>query len=460
MSMTTKEKIEEVETKIAVEKITVDKFGQTFQVYPWFKGRLFHKRNTGTETLQKKGVYLIWKQLISVFYGCWNFFGKYDIWAFTGSAERKQIDGKYYDKLFDFIGNESGKKTLLIELRLFNYYPYRKIASRRAISKSVFIFVEEFYGRFILRLPKVNNQEILDALNAEFEDKISEKEVIRKYLAQYKMMLFWLKVMPNPKVVFLSVAYTNFGYIRAFKEKGIEVVEFQHGLITKNHQAYIYKKEMDPIQFPDQLVTVGEAEIEVFSKENSFPPLQIVPVGSFILDHYYAKDVKEGFSRPVKLLFSFQDGIIGDKLAEFLIELIPKLEDHAEVTIQTRRTPAESYKSKYKELENARFSNEDFYTSLLNCDVHVTVYSTTAVEALSLGRQNILINIDNLSVEQLHSKLGKNEFTTVVEDTQSFVKAVKGLKEVNKEIIIQSNLNNIKPNYKENISKFLNQLKL
>ena len=457
--MTTKEKVEDIESKIAVDQITVEKFGRTFQIYPWLKGRLFHKEITGTETIQTKTGKLFVKQLLSIFYGIWNIFGKYDVWSFTHSGDRRLINEKYYDKIFDFAGNEGGLKVLLIEMRLVNYYPYRKIASKRLISKSMFVFLEEFYGRFILRLPKVENQHLLDELNAEFSGEVSQNEIVRKYLSQYKMMRFWLRILPNPKVVFLSVSYTNFGYIRAFKEKGIEVVEFQHGLITKNHNAYFYKTTLDPIQFPDQLVTVGECENEVFDDENKFPPVKLFPVGSHILDHYTEKDKKQGFSNPIKLLFSFQDGVIGDKLAQFIIEILPELEGIAEVIIQTRRTPAEVYKAKFKELEKIHFSEKDFYMTLLECDVHVTVYSTTAVEALTLGRQNILVNIDNFSVEQLDSKLGENEFTTVVEDVQSFVKAVKELKDVDKNKIIQSNLNNFKPGYKENVLEFLKQYK-
>ena len=36
-------------------------------------------------------------------------------------------------------------------------------------------------------------------------------------------MRLLLHILPNPKVVLLSVSYTNFGYVRAFKEKGIKV---------------------------------------------------------------------------------------------------------------------------------------------------------------------------------------------------------------------------------------------
>ena len=140
-----------METSIDVRKIKVKRFGKTFEIYPWLKGRLFHKMITGHETFQKKDLSLYLKQLLSLFYGCWNIFGRYDIWVFTTSMERRLVDGKYVDKLFDYIGNELGYKTLVFELRVFQYIPYRKIASRKAISRSVLMLMETLYAKLFLR---------------------------------------------------------------------------------------------------------------------------------------------------------------------------------------------------------------------------------------------------------------------------------------------------------------------
>ncbi|MDG1036932.1 MAG: hypothetical protein P8H43_01680 [Crocinitomicaceae bacterium] len=454
--MTTQEKIEDIEGKIDVNTITVEKFGRVFQIYPWLRSKILYKEQTGTETLQKKTIGLLFRQVLSVFYGCWNLFSKNEIWAFTNSTERRLVNGKYYDKLFDYIGNECGKKMLLIELRLFTYYPYRKIASKRAVSKSIFILLEEFYSRFILRLPKITNEEVLVELNLQFESSISQKEIIKKYLSQYRMMRFWLKVLPNPKVVYVSVSYTNFGYIRAFKEKGIQVVEFQHGLITSNHSAYWYKQSFDPVQFPDQIVTVGEQELNVFGNGNAFPVKDVIPVGSFILDHYSDKDEKSYFSQPLRVLFALQDTAIGDKFASFIADLSEQI-NSIEIIVQTRRTSPEYYLKKYPALHSVEFSNDSVYAALIESDVHVTVYSTTAIEALSLGRQNILVNIDGLSVTHLSSKLKDNPFTKIVDTVPSFIAAIEKIQFIDKRVIQESNRFNIKPGYKHNIQNFLNR---
>jgi predicted transcriptional regulator len=456
--MTTKERIENIESRLNVDRVTVKKFGEEFQIYPWLKGRLFHKEITGSESMQKKTFGLMIKQLLSVFYGCWNVFGRYDIWAFTSSMERREINGKYYDKLFDYIGNESGKKTLIIELRLFKYYPYRKIASNRAISKSIFIFMEEFYSRLFLKMPTIENRDVLNQLYKEFEGTISERSVMRKYLAQYRIMKFWLRLFPNPKKVFMSVSYTNFGYVRAFKEAGIEVVEFQHGLISKNHSAYFYKSEFNPIQFPDVIATIGEEEVDVFDEENNFAVQKVIPIGSYVLDRFSALNNKTSLSHPIKVLVALQDGVIGDQLANFISDVLPKLKGLAEITFQPRRTKPEYYQEKFSNLKEVSFSRNQFYQEVLEHDVHVTVYSTTAIEALSLGKQNVLVNIENQSVEQLQDKVGTNEYTNVVNSQEEFVEVLKEISFVEKDKVIASNEHNVKANYKTNITNLFKEL--
>jgi hypothetical protein len=455
--MTTRDKLIELETTVPVDKLIVKKFGKDFQVYPWLKGRLFHKAITGKETHQKKGLMLALRQLRSVFYGWWNIFRRYDIWAFTNSSERRLVNGKYHDKLFDYVGNNSGKKTLIIELRLFSYFPYRKVASKYAISKSMFIFLEEIYSKLFLRSVKLADTKILDEINSKFESAINEKEVIRKYLAQYRFMKFWLSIFPNPKVVLMSVAYTNFGYIRAFKEKGIKVVEFQHGLITGNHHAYNYAKSLEDNQFPDLIVTIGEREVNVFGDQNLFPTKSIRPIGSYILDYYSSLGREINDSKTV-LLFTLQDGEIGDKLASFIEQLIPKVSTHTELIILPRRTPSAYYLQKFPGLKERHFSSSPFYQLVLKADVHATVYSTTAVEALSLGTGNILVNIDGASNQQLGAVLSENEYTHFVDTAEEFISSMKKLESAMKDDIAQSNTINVESGYKENVAKLVDEL--
>lgn len=456
--MTTHDQVYDIETRIDVKRIKVRRFGKEFEIYPWLKGRIFHKLVTGHEAFQKRNFSLYIKQVFSLFYGLWNLFGKYDIWVFTTSMERRYVDGKYIDKLFDYIGNELGYKTLIFELRVYQYIPYRKIASKKAVSRSVIMLVETIYAKLFLRNIQIEGSDHLKELLNTVEGGIDHPWAIRKYLAQYKVMKTMLKWFPNPKLVLLSVSYTNLGYIRAFKEAGIKVVEMQHGVITKNHQAYNYAVEFDPIQFPDVLWTSGECQQTVFDHENEFPTKVIRPVGSYIIDHYRHSHSQRKDTGKKKVLFAMQEGEVGAKLVDFILQLSEQYVNELEIIIQPRRMAPQDYIRKWPELVNVSFSNSNFYLAVGKVDIHSTIYSTTAIEALSLGVPNILINIDNQSKEQLGNEIGNNPYTRIVETPIEFMEALNKFGFVSSSEVIKSNAFNILPDYKKNIKEAINEL--
>ena len=455
--MSTKNRVTEVETSIDVRKIKVKRFGKTFEIYPWLKGRLFHKMITGHETFQKKDLSLYLKQILSLFYGCWNIFGRYDIWVFTTSMERRLVDGKYVDKLFDYIGNELGYKTLVFELRVFQYIPYRKIASQKAISRSVLMMMETLYAKLFLRKIELEGEEELKQLLKTVEGGVDHPWLIRKYLAQYRIMTMLLKRFPNPKLVMMSVAYTNFGYIQAFKEKGIKVIEMQHGVITDNHHAYFYATEMNALQFPDVIFTNGECQKEVFTGDNKFPVEEVVPVGSYIIDHYKHRNTSRQ-NKKMQILFAMQEGEIGDQLVDFILHLSKEHDNKLDIVIQPRRMEPSDYKQRWPELVNVGFSSLSFYDAIGEVDAHSTVYSTTAIESLSMGVPNILVNIERQSREQLGNVIGNNPYTHIVDTPKAFVEVLEKLKEVNGEEVMNSNAYNIKPGFKKNIKEVLKSL--
>jgi hypothetical protein len=253
----------------------------------------------------------------------------------------------------------------------------------------------------------------------------------------------------------MSVGYTNFGYIRAFKEKGIKVVEVQHGIISKNHHAYYYRKKFDSYQFPDVLLTVGEKELEVFDNQNNFPVSNVIAVGSYIIDSYSSEQKVKSQKQTPSVLFTLQDGVMGAKLIEFILNLKRISGSDIEILVQPRRNGKEFYTSQIPEVQDLNFSLNDFYSTVVTTDIHSTVYSTTAIEALSLGVPNILVNIDNQSKEQLSEALEGNRFTAIIETPQEFIEALQRFKSYSAEEVRSSNNRNIKSNYRVNIKDVL-----
>ncbi len=133
------------------------------------------------------------------------------------------------------------------------------------------------------------NDEYLKSFILENGIKVNTNYAIRKNIAQYKVMYKFFKKRPEIKHVFLTVSYTNFGLIKACKELGIQVIEIQHGVINTEHYGYNYFYTPQQCQYPDFLLTLGNADCEFFKSSPLSKFLTPVSIGSFIIEYYLQK---------------------------------------------------------------------------------------------------------------------------------------------------------------------------
>ncbi|MCH1479886.1 MAG: hypothetical protein L7U23_07285 [Crocinitomicaceae bacterium] len=444
-----------IETKHNVQSITARKFNRTFEIYPWIKAKVFHKMVLGKESLASKSTKSLLGQFKSLFYGTWNLFiRKYEIWAFTTSVERIKIEGKFTDKLFDRISSFSKGNVLIIEFQYFKKYPLKKVASKYVSSKALFLLSEEIYSRFFLRKTQIKNKAIIKEIEASLKCSVNADAIVKKNLAQYRMMKFWLKILPNPKYVFLTVSYNHYGYIRAFKESGIPVVEFQHGVISANHQAYNYIAQLEPIQFPDVISVFGENENTYLNEQSNMPIQYAHVIGRSIIDHYYSLAKENETIQTISV--ALQDGPIGNKTIEFLLAFNRCSEKKYIFNLVPRRTSEASYKKDFEFPDNFKFTKENIYHTISHSDVNVTAYSTVAIEALSLGKRSYLINIENKAKEVFLSILGDNPYVHFVDEPNELTELLsKHERNPKKHEVNLSNDVNISSNYKQNCINLL-----
>lgn len=454
--MDVKRKIAAVEA-LPVEEITVRKFGRKFQVYPWIKSRIFHKVIMGNEVLQEKTSSVLKDQLRSLFYGFFSFFRKYDAWAFTTSSERVLLDGKYMDKVMDPLTIAKPIRLLVVELQLFKKYKRSEVASKKVVSRAWIIFLEEIYMRLFLRKITVEGREVLSEIEEELGNKVEVNSIIRKYLAQYRVMKFLLWLLPKPKVVFLTVSYANFGYIKAWKEAGIRVVEMQHGLIGDGHYGYVYHKIIDAEQFPDEILVFGEQDQEFFATQTVIPIKRAIPVGRYILDHY--KRNAAANSIPVKtILVSLQDSEWSTALLNFILEIDRVEPGKYNWVIQPRRTPEAVYREQYDFPSNFVFSHASVYEAIGKTDAHLTIFSTTAIESLSIGKPTFLYDFEGAATTYLGQFLASNPNAYFCATVEAFIQTCSTIKMVGQEEIAQSNSSNISSGYLTRISDYLDEV--
>ncbi len=454
--MDIKGKIVEVE-KLPVEDIKVSRFGKDFEVYPWIKSRIFHKVMMGNEVLQEKTSSVFKEQLRSLFYGFFSFFKRYDAWAFTNSSERVLLEGKMLDKVMDPLAIARPIKLLVVELQLFKRFKRSEVTSKKVVSRAWIVFLEEFYMRIFLRKVNFQGEKILTEIETVLNEKVETSSIIRKYLAQYRVMKFLLWLLPKPKVIFHTVSYANFGYIRAWKEAGIRVVEMQHGLIGDGHYGYVYHKALNENQFPDDILVFGEQDQQFFEKQTVIPIKRSVPVGRYILD-YYKRTAVLNQVPVISILVSLQDSEWSTALLDFVLKIDQQEPGKFNWIIQPRRTPESVYRKQYDFPDNFTFSESSVYEAIGKTDAHMTIFSTTAIESISIGKPTFLYDFENAATTYLGLFLSSNPNAYFCASVESFFDACNNLKLVSADEIADSNRLNISSDYLSKISEYLDEV--
>ena len=140
-------------------------------------------------------------------------------------------------------------------------------------------------GMFTLRRCKIKNESILEDINKEYGLSVDYLKLIRRFNA--RRIVFGLLFRRNkPKVVLLSCYYGLLEpAIKAAKDSGATVIEFQHGFIGDEHPEYNVYAELDRGCFPDYLAVFGRRDVETFKNSRFIEPQHVYPVGSFYIEY-------------------------------------------------------------------------------------------------------------------------------------------------------------------------------
>lgn len=449
------ESIKELEQRKDLSAIKVLHKGKSFEVYPWVKPYIFSRIQQGDKPKTNSASKLF--QLKRLFSGLSFIFKKPSNLIFSNSLERRELNDGVYDKLFHAIDDSD-----LIEKKLFfetkiptNYYQRSSYKNKQVVSRSIFYLLEMMYAKLFLRSLKVENASLISEVATGYDINYA----VRKNLAQYYITRLYLKYNKNVKNVFLTGAYLNFGQILAFKEKGIKVVELQHGVINKEHYGYSYEYTPLKNQFPDFILTFGKSD-ETFMNQGGLAQfVEAKAVGSFILDYYLSKSSKEKMIEDVEIVaISLQDCSTGISAMEEFIDLA-KRNPNIQFRLKRRRLPLSFYQEKFQFPDNMTFEEDlNVYELIVNADIHITAYSSCALEAPTLGTPNVLMNIDNKAKEYYKEKLLEENSNWYCANGEEASKTIQLIKQILIKDIMNQNADNIAPNYQLNLNSFLKQL--
>jgi hypothetical protein len=447
--------IKKVDLDYSVENILIN--GKQF--WPLFRVFFFDAQYVkgGTQTsfslFEKIGF------LFSSFYGFFKWFVKADYLVLSNSDQRKEINDFFVDKSADYI-NLSISNTLHIELPVFKHFSRNKLKFKRVVSHLPLRFLEAIYSKLFLRNAKIDGLEIIDKLNSDFNLSISGKDIGMRFLAQYQIMK-WLLVVKKPKAIFLTVSYMKHGYVLAARDLGIPVIEMQHGIVTKSSFGYTNYKKVNPFLFPNYFLSYGEGVKDVFTDGNyTFSQSQIIPIGHYYLD-LILKGKEGAFvlnkqieNADVSVSVSLQDDSVGNQIVPILMDVANKRPNWIIVFVPRKKEPAE-----YKKMNlpaNIIFLPElNVYEVIALCDVHTTVFSTCAIEAPTLGKPNVLINLENKAKEYFSSTLTDARVTRFANSAEGFIEEIEKKSFPDEEQIKESNKHVMVSGFDGNLKKAL-----
>ena len=449
--------IRDFETNCNPQEIKVKYGDNDFEVYPWIKPFIFSRLQTGEKP--KSRDINMWFQFKQIFSGWHFFFGKYKTVIFSNSLERRDLDDGVYDKLFHYISmQKSLHPSLTIEAKFpSNHFPSKKYKNPICVSRSFLFLKELVYRKFFLRNISILNDEYLKSFILKNGIKVNTNYAIRKNIAQYKVMYKFFKKRPEIKHVFLTVSYTNFGLIKACKELGIQVIEIQHGVINTEHYGYNYFYTPQQCQYPDFLLTLGNADCVFFKNSPLSKFLTPVSIGSFIIEYYLQKSSKTRVSEKTRVVISLQDCETGVESVKDFIRLA-ELNPSVDFYFKRRRLSMEFYSEQFTFPSNVHFdNNKNIYDLIVFCDVHLTAYSSCAIEALSLGTPNILYNLNDKANQYYSEKLPRGNHNIYCNSVEMIHNSLQDLikSKCLTDRIHDSNDNNIRSNYNNNVNSFL-----
>ncbi|WP_421813326.1 hypothetical protein [Flagellimonas sp.] len=400
------------------------------RVWPLLRGKLyFHdlKKRLGysskTRTRNKA------KLIKSFFYGIKNIFvlRKFEFFFFENTNKRISIHNKYYDIYFDAWGDKLGPdKSLFVEFASESHYEKEKVFSKNIMSDLPFKLAS--FIRSLLVFPKIENGGVLKEVQERNQVQINFKKELKRQLGEYYFYRFLFKFI-KPRAVFVLSSFSKVSLVMAAKSKNIPVFEAQHGYIGEAHPFYHVKKRFEE-SYPDQLFSFGDYEMKN-NKNFIFRENQILPIGGLQLEHLKSQSLPDELKKirnKYRQIFCITLQALKEE------EIIGATLDYAKkqmdaLFILCPKDRSISY-TDYLANKNYFVSEYPIYDILKIADYNLTIFSTTAVEGVSMGAKPIFYNADNLSKRYFNVvKLG----ASVIEEGDSLSEKHLNFKEAEME---------------------------
>ena len=366
------------------------------------------------------------------------------ICGFSSTESRKEIHGKYYDiyldPLYEILNDDFAVFEWPSESGRRRKYT-GGVYSKTYVPMHIPLYTKVFWNILFYKIGKRKRVKILpEKTLLQIVDIISdiskvEKRVVKDKIFEFVTIFYFIKQFLHsilfkirPKAVVIRCGYGRFpmALSQACRELNIPSIELQHGLITANHPAYTKRtssKNRDCT--PEYLITHGDIFSTLVQKGGLFEKSKVVPVGFPFLEQRKEEPqndihVKKGSTFTHSILFTSQ-WIAADEILAFIEKTAYLLQTTDEkISIIFKPHPYDN--RDYSTLE--RYTNitvadkyADIFTILPSVDIHSTVYSISGLEAMTFGKPNLFVDIQNVS--------NIDNSSIAVHSPDEFIKAIK-----------------------------------
>ncbi len=230
------------------------------------------------------------------------------------------------------------------------------------------------------------------------------------------IVALWRRILRiwRPKLLYINVSYGRSATtaIIAARSLGIPTIEQQHGVVNRDHIAYLAPRHLElNSQFPmcDAMVVWGDYFRRLLVGAGAYTSEQIAvcgfPRADFLLGNLSprSKTLAQLSIPPDARVVLYTSNKLAQGLVSEILDGIQSVAD-AETYWIIKLHPAETTRDEWetamhqRQLQTARVLQQelDFYALLAACDVHVSFTSTTLIEAAILGKLNLGLDIAHI----------------------------------------------------------------
>lgn len=415
--------VREIEARYDVMAVTYN----GISVWPLLRINLIDKLSGHNETMKSGGSSAVKQVLGTLFYyNPSGYLKRKKLWLFAGFERRKEVGGLRQLRVSGGI-LKACPDTLVIEKpsKHQRVCPRKTIPEKSIVSESwLLLFVHAIAALTKRKRINLENEEILRQILKDYGMQFNYMASIRLLLSQKNVFDILLSIAPNPDKVIIECPYTVMGYVWSLHEKGIRVIEMQHGVLNDKHYAYnsLYSS---PILYPDEICVFGEDEYKYLKSDGFHYCKEVHKTGLYYLDlakKNFTDDVFAEFRGRYNyiILVAGQRGY-EEILATYVREVAKKTPDCLYVYVPRSNDAG----LEFIEGNIIYRPGINIYQYMIWCDVHLTISSTTCLECQYYGKPTIFYNYEDMSANYYGKVLEPRHGVVYTDSASEFVNALK-----------------------------------